>query len=231
MFDPIHRGHLDLADAAEAALGLAHVFIIPANIPPHRPQPVASNFHRFAMAALAVAEHPSWRASDLELLAQTPSYTSTTLRAFHARGYDRSELFFLSGADAFLEIVTWKDYPQLLDFAHFVVVSRPGHPVSELAARLPQLAPRMVSTPIATVRPVGPRIILIDATTLDVSSTAIRSRCSAGESIQGLVDPKVQQHIEQHGLYRHTLENHGPIEHPSNEAAGRLHAQSRQRDR
>jgi nicotinate-nucleotide adenylyltransferase len=225
-FDPIHCGHVDLAVAAQAGLNLSRVFVIPASIPPHRPQPAASSFHRFAMASLAVAAHPSWRASDLELRRGSTSYTSTTLQAFHERGYAASELFFLIGADAFSEIATWKDYPQILDGSHFGVVSRPGWTVAELPRRLPTLASRMAHAPLEGVPQAGPLIILIDAPTADVSSTAIRQRRAAGEPISGLVDPHVRQHIEQHGLYTSMFPGRRASDAPANTEAGRLHGQS-----
>ena len=88
-FDPIHMGHVDAARAAEAALGLGEVLLVTSHIPPHRTQPAASPYHRFAMVALTVARHPRWRASDLELQTATPSYTSCTLDRLHAAGaYD-----------------------------------------------------------------------------------------------------------------------------------------------
>lgn len=199
-FDPIHMGHLDLATAAQAALGLEQVVVIPANVPPHRPKPLTSSFHRFAMVSLAVAGRQGWRASDVELRHEAPSYTATTLRRFHERGYEPRELFFLIGADAFTIIATWRDYPALLDRTHFAVVSRPGFPVAGLRDRLPELTPRMVDA--GGDAPSTPSIILIDAVTADVSSTAIRARLAAGEPIDGMLDPRVQQHVEQHGLYR-----------------------------
>src|SRR6185295_1079958 len=186
-FDPIHCGHVDLARAAEEALGLTRLLIITSHLPPHRAAPVASSFHRFAMVALAVANRPTWFASDVELRSNEPSYTSTTLRRLHADGYQPGELFFLIGADAFAEIETWRDYPQILGLAQFAVASRPGFPVSELRRRLPSLADRIVA---------------IDAPTADVSATDLRRRMAAGESIAGLVPPAVRQHIDQHGLYR-----------------------------
>ncbi|HEV8347148.1 MAG TPA: nicotinate-nucleotide adenylyltransferase [Vicinamibacterales bacterium] len=185
-FDPIHCGHVDLARAAEEALGLTRVFIVTSNVPPHRATPAVSSYHRFAMVALAVAGRPRWCASDIELKSAEASYTSTTLRRFHADGYSPDELFFLTGADAFAEVETWRDYPAILDLAQFVVVSRPGFPVGELRRRLPSLVDRA---------------ILIDAPTADVSSTSIRRRIAARESIAGLVPPGVRQHIDQHGLY------------------------------
>ena len=83
---------------------------------------------------------PGWQVLDLEMRAAMRSYTSDTLKSFHADGFRAAELFFIAGADAFVEIATWKDYPGLLDLAHFAVISRPGTPVSQLPARLP--APR-----------------------------------------------------------------------------------------
>jgi nicotinate-nucleotide adenylyltransferase len=202
-FDPIHCGHLDMAAAADAALGLTRLYFIPANTPPHRTQPHASSFHRFAMVALAVAGHPRWRSCDLELRvdAASPSYTTTTLQRFLERGYGPGELFFVIGTDAFAEIATWKDYPRILERANFAVVSRPGCSVEEVQARLPHLASRMTRTPLARVGEQEPVIILIDAPTADVSSTAIRQRRAERAAIAGLVPPGVAQHIEQHELY------------------------------
>ena len=203
-FDPFHRGHSDVTQAACGVIDPMRVVVIPANVTPHRPQPVASAFHRFAMAALVVADHPGWSVSDQELRIDEPSYTSTTLRRFHERGYSPAELFFLLGADAFADIENWKDFPELLDLAHFVVVSRPGSPAGELPGRMPALASRMVRPPLNGAAEGTPSIILIDADTADVSSTAIRRARAEGRSIAGMVDRCVQQHIEQHGLYTPT---------------------------
>ena len=224
-FDPIHWGHMDLADAAIRELRLTRMFVITSNVPPHRPQPLASAYHRFAMAAVAVLDRPAWRAGDLELRHAAPSYTSHTLGRFHERGFASSELFFVIGADAFAEIGSWHDYPQILEAAHFAVVSRPGFPVGDLSRRLPLLAERMARPPIDAVDKIDPLIILIDAPTTDVSSTAIRDRLSNGESIDGLVQPGVQQHIEQHGLYTSTTPGRRASDAPPIPAAGRLHGQ------
>lgn len=225
-FDPIHMGHLDLASCAQSALGLTQLLVIPANVPPHRAKPMTSAFHRFAMVALSVEGRPRWRASDIELRHEAPSYTATTLKRFHERGYKPGELFFLIGADAFAEIATWRDSPQLLDRAHFAVVSRPRFPVSDLAVRLPALASRMIAATPGFAPPAAPSIILIDGVTADVSSTAIRSRLSRGESIEGMVDERVRQHIEQHGLYRSSSPDRRAAAVPDDAAAGRLHGQN-----
>jgi nicotinate-nucleotide adenylyltransferase len=203
-FDPIHCGHLDIGLAAQRALDLTEVDVIPAHVPPHRPQPAASSYHRFAMVALAVAHRRHWKASDLELRSDDRSYTTTTLHKFGGRGYMPSELFFIIGADAFAEIGYWRDYPAILDLANFAVVSRPAFPVSGLVEGLPDLAARMMRVEFVDRVLDRPTIVLIDAVTADVSSTAIRSLRAAGQSISGLVPPGVQQHIDQHGLYAST---------------------------
>lgn len=211
MFDPIHCGHLEAGDAAEQALQLTAMLVVPSNIPSHRPQPVASSHHRFAMAALAIAGRRGWRVLDVELRENVRSYTSETLRRFHADGFDPGELFFITGADAFLEIATWHEYPAVLDLAHFAVVARPGIPASQLPERLPALAARMQMARLAPDSTMvrltadttheGRSIFLIDASTANVSSTAIRRARQTHQSIAGWVPPAVQQHIEQHGLY------------------------------
>jgi nicotinate-nucleotide adenylyltransferase len=225
-FDPIHSGHLDMAEAAARALNLTRIYVITANFPPHRGQPQASSFHRFAMVSMAVAGRPGWRASDLELRTSTTSYTSDTLKMFHQREYAPCELFFVLGSDAFAEVATWRDYPSLLDAAHFVVVSRPGLPVGLLSARLPQLADRMVRPPIDAITQIDPVIILIEAPTADVSSTAIRERRAHGLSIGGMVPPFVQQHIEQHGLYTAMGPGRRGSDAPRASEAGRLHGEN-----
>lgn len=198
--DPIHCGHLAAAAAARDALDLSRVLVLPSRIPPHRAvQPLASPFHRFAMACLAVAGMPRFEASDDELRSEGPSYTADTLERQHAAGATPSQIFFITGADAFAEIATWKRYPEVLDLANFVVVTRPGHSVDALATRLPALAGRMRP---ATAQPAAtPCIYLLPAVTPDVSSTIVRERLQRGEPIAGLVPPLVEAHIHQHRLY------------------------------
>jgi nicotinate-nucleotide adenylyltransferase len=224
-FDPIHVGHLDLADAAERALRLTRLLVVTANVPPHRPQPESSAFHRFAMVAIAVLDRPAWRAADLELRSDAPSYTAFTLAKFQDRGFKPSELFFILGADAFADIESWRDYPQILEAANFAVVSRPGFPVQALSARLPALARRMREPALEGRDHARPLIFLIDQATADVSSTAIRQRIAARESIEELVPPLVRQHIEQHGLYTSPMPGRRAIDAAEIPAAGRLHGQ------
>ncbi len=122
-----------------------------------------------------------------------------TLDRLAAAGIDPARLFFITGADAFRDIATWKDYPAILDRTHFVVVSRPGCAAPLLRGLLPTLAGRMIETPCEI--PSRPGIFLVDAPTAPVSSTDVRERRTRGESIDGLVAPAVKTYIERQNLY------------------------------
>ena len=202
-FDPVHYGHLDAARAARAALDLTEVHFVPAHDPPHRPlDPHATAFHRFAMVALAIAGCPAYRVSDVELLRQGSSYTAETLRSLQNAGWRASEIFFILGSDAFAEIATWYAFPAVLDAAHFVAVTRPGTALERAFSRTPELRSRMhaARAPVDDRRPTG--IFLVEADTRDVSSTLIRQRLAAGQSIDDLVPSAVARHIAAHQLYR-----------------------------
>lgn len=208
-FDPVHVGHLEAAAAAERALKLDEMLFMPSMTPPHRQsQPKASAFHRFAMVALAIAERGDFIASDDELRSEGPSYTSDTLGRLHAKGFAPTELFFVLGSDAFRDIATWHRYPDVLDAAHFIVVARPGSRLTEVERRVPALVSRMIDAAAFMTRRDGvPQIIVVPATTPDISSTEIRRRVAAGESLTGLTPPAVINHIRRHGLYRQLVSN------------------------
>lgn len=201
-FDPIHEGHLDVARAAHTTLGLAGLTFVPANIPPHRSQPVAAAEHRVAMTRLAASE-PWMDVSTLETGpdAPTPSYTATTMDRLEQAGTDLRTLVVVTGADAFAGILTWHRAVELLDRVTFAVVSRPGHPAPALREQLPELAPRMCSPSDWATR-TGPSIVLVDAPTSPVSSTMVRAAAAAGQSLTGLVPDAVEAYIAAHGLYR-----------------------------
>jgi nicotinate-nucleotide adenylyltransferase len=204
--DPVHCGHLDAARAARDTLGLERVWFVPASVPPHRTAPFASAYHRFAMAAMAVDGERGFAVTDRELTRPGPSYSVDTLIAFQREGWQKTQLFFITGVDAFAEIETWRSYPGLLDESHFVVVTRPGHALAQVRARLPDLAWRFVEAADCErcdAALAGPRtaIVFLEARTANVSSTNIRSRLAAGEPLAGLVPVSVERHIRQHQLY------------------------------
>ena len=209
-FDPVHFGHLDAGDAAQSALALDEVRLIPAHDPPHRPvDPRASAYHRFALVSLAVAERPSWRASDVELVRPGASYSIDTLRALHTDGWTASQIFFILGADAFAEIATWRQFPEVLDASHFVVVARPGMTLDEAVARTPQLRARMRHPADAGSASGETGIFLLAAPTRNVSSTTIRTRLAARLPIDDLVPAAVARHIVAHHLYGAVDDLHG----------------------
>ena len=213
-FDPIHLGHVAAVEAAQRALALDSIVLIPSRIPPHRADPVTARpEERLAMVALAAAGRPGWSASRIELDRDGPSYTYDTLIALgqaltlrQAQGHpersrglsERSEskgtqISFITGADAFAEIATWSRYPAILDLANFVVVSRPGITLDSLRERVPTA---FSSRPSAKTR-----VILVEAHTPDISSTDIRHRVRAGQSLSGYVPDGVADYIAAHHLY------------------------------
>ena len=198
-FDPIHNGHVAAAEAAQQTLGLDAITLIPSRIPPHRHDPVgATGEQRYEMTELAATGHPGWSASRIELDREGPSFTYDTLVMLGEALSERSEskgtqIFFITGADAFAEIATWSRYPAVLDLANFVVVSRPGITLDSLRERVPSA---FRDRPSAQTR-----VILVEAPTPDISSTDIRRRVRAGHSLSGFVPDPVARYIATHRLY------------------------------
>jgi nicotinate-nucleotide adenylyltransferase len=207
-FDPIHRGHLAVAQAVERALGLEHILLVPSRVPPHRVRPGVSIYHRFAMVALAALTADALAASDLELDADEPSYTTVLLDRLQEEGHAASQMVFITGADAFAEIASWRRYPAILDQCHFAVVSRPGRSAGLLPPSLTAHASRVVVVPPDEARTeshpalaLTPRVFLIEAETPDVSSTEIRARVRSGAGLDDLVPVAVAEYIRRHALY------------------------------
>ena len=202
-FDPIHLGHLAAGDAAQQALSLDSMLLVPSRIAPHRADAVtASPDDRFAMAKLAAKERPGWTASRVELDREGRSYTYDTLIELRdALSEDpgstgppaEGQIFFIIGADAFAEIASWSRYPAVLDLAHFVVVSRPGITLDSLRGRVPSAFSRQPSAKT--------RVILVEAHTPDISSTDIRRLVRAGQTLSGYVPDTVADYIRDHRLY------------------------------
>jgi nicotinate-nucleotide adenylyltransferase len=206
--DPVHVGHVAAAHAAARALSLDAVWLMPSHVPAHKGSPHASPWHRFAMTALVASEDDLLVASDLELARPGPTYTWDTLQALAAEGVAASQIFFITGADAFAGIETWHHFPEVLDAGHFIVVTRPGHRLPADVLSQPDVAARLrfadeTSTDVAPEPADSRAIWLVEADTPDVSSTDIRQRILAGKEAGTDVPASVAAHIRRHGLYTH----------------------------
>jgi nicotinate-nucleotide adenylyltransferase len=182
-FDPIHLGHLRLAEEVREGLSLGMVHFVPSAVPPHRPQPTLGPDERLALVQAAIADHPGFIADGRELERQGFSYTVDTLRAFHAEFPDR-HLVLILGMDAFNGLTKWHRWQELFDWAHIAVASRPGAEATGEAAAL--LAERRIE-PDQLARQRSGGIVALEITRLDISATAIRAALGAGRSVRYLV--------------------------------------------
>lgn len=204
-FDPIHYGHLRLAEELGETLKLPQVRLVPSGTPPHRSAPQVAAEHRLAMVRLAAADNPRFVVDDRETRRAGPGYTYDTLAALRAeRG--SAPLVLILGADAFLKFATWHRWHELFDLAHIAVAHRPGFPMERWSERMPQplareYAARLMQQPMGThLQPAG-GIAVIPFTALDISATAIRERLRTGASPRYLLPDSVIDYIRQHRLY------------------------------
>ncbi|HXG39991.1 MAG TPA: nicotinate-nucleotide adenylyltransferase [Candidatus Limnocylindrales bacterium] len=193
-FDPIHLGHLVIAEQVRVALGLERVLFVPAGTPPHKPgRPISRAGDRLAMVELAIADHPAFEASRLEVDRPGPSYSVDTLASLAeaARAAGREpDLTFILSAEAFEEIETWHEPSRILQLATIAVVPRgAARPPSRswVGERFPGLEDR---------------VVLVDAPRIELSASGIRDRVRRGWSIRYLVPPPVEAYIADHRLYR-----------------------------
>ncbi len=182
-FDPIHLGHLRLAEEVREALDLGVVHFVPSAVPPHRAQPALGPETRLALVQAAIADHPGFIADGRELERQGFSYTVDTLQALHAEFPDR-HLVLILGMDAFNGLTQWHRWQELFDWAHIAVASRPGAEATGEAAAL--LAARRIQ-PDQLARQRAGGIVALEITRLDISATAIRAALGAGRSVRYLV--------------------------------------------
>jgi nicotinate-nucleotide adenylyltransferase len=202
-FDPIHHGHLRLAEEAIERLGLARVLLIPAR--PWQRATAASPTQRLAMVELACRGNLRLSADPLEVDRAGPSYTVETLRALRTRYGEHVPLWLVVGADAFLRLPSWHAWEALPTLCHLAVVPRPGVDVERaLPAALERWWARRDQAP-----PAGPAggLILLDAPELEISATAIRTMLRGGRNPRYLLPDPVLDYIEFEGLY--TQEGHG----------------------
>ena len=191
-FDPIHHGHLVAASEVQSLLDLDEVVFVPTG-QPYRKAGVSPAEHRYLMTVIATASNPRFTTSRVDIERSGDTYTIDTLRDLRAARPD-AELFFITGADALEQILSWKDAEELFSLAHFVGVTRPGYQLSEDG--LP-----------------ADRVTLQEVPAMAISSTDCRDRVSDGEPVWYLVPDGVVQYINKHRLY---LTGESPREAPAN---------------
>jgi nicotinate-nucleotide adenylyltransferase len=190
-FDPIHYGHLVTAEAALWKFDLDEVVFVPTGHPwmkEHREVTTAE--HRYLMTVIATASNPRFSVSRIEVERKGPTYAIDTLQELRRQAEEELELYFITGADAILEIFQWKDPDEVLSMAHFIAATRPGYDI----ARFEEAA--------TTVAGGHPKISVMDVPALSISSTDVRRRVREGEPIRYLVPEGVHAYIHKMGLYR-----------------------------
>ncbi len=206
-FDPIHSGHIAVAQAAQRRFHLDAVYFIPASRPPHKPkQALAAFAHRYAMVALACVDHhgffPSLAEAPVDGSAAQVFYSIDTVRKFR-RDHPGDHLYFIAGADQFLEIPTWHNYEALLDACDFIIASRPGFRLDALRLVIPpEKLGRNASDDSHTIALRKSAVHLLSTVNSHVSSTEVRQRLHGRHPIHGLVPPRVEEYILGQALYR-----------------------------
>jgi nicotinate-nucleotide adenylyltransferase len=182
-FDPIHHGHLVAASEVASRFALDEVVFVPTGEPWQKPaREVTTAEHRYLMAVIATASNPRFTVSRVDIDRAGPTYTVDTLTDLRAARGHGVELFFITGADALAQILTWKDAEELFALAHFIGVTRPGHQLSDDGL------------------PAG-RVSLLEVPAMAISSTDCRDRVSRGEPVWYLVPDGVVQYVAKHRLY------------------------------
>jgi nicotinate-nucleotide adenylyltransferase len=224
-FDPIHKGHLALAAAARERCELGRIHFVPTDVPPHRTQqPVASFLHRYAMTVLATQGEKAFVPSLLEgpaeyvledkkgsrrTVAAAPNYSIDTIRKLRREFKKADRLFFLIGIDAFKDIAKWHESEALFSECEFIIASRPGYSLADVATALPEkLRPRLEVTQPFLKQPAkgdlvlsGVTLHLLDDVNQNISATAIREALACKRPIKKFVSASVEEYIKKEGLY------------------------------
>ncbi len=189
-FDPVHLGHLLLAETCREACSLDRVLFLPCGQSPHKPQgAIATGQQRSEMLEFAIAGDPRFGVCRIELERSGPSFTVETLRQLHFEQPD-SELFFLMGADSLADLPMWREPQAIFELATIVAVNRGFRPLPDWASLESRLGPR-----------VRDRVQLVTMPAIDLSATEIRERVQANRSLRFRVPRAVEEYIRQHGVY------------------------------
>ena len=189
-FDPIHNGHLILAEAVRDSLNLDEVLFIPSARPPHKARPdIISPEHRLAMTILATCSHPNFRVSTIEILRNGPSYAVDTIDALKREYSPNTEFYFILGADAALELSTWHNAQELIEKCNFIAATREGTDI-DIKALESQFGKSAIG-----------HIQKIKTPKIEISSTDIRNKIKQGQSIKYLLPDTVEAYIRKENLY------------------------------
>jgi len=188
-FDPIHLGHLIIAEESRYWFNLDRVIFIPAGVPPHKPgKPISDKEHRFNMTVLATEDNPAFEVSRIEIDRSGPSYAVDTLTELKRIYGEKTRLFFITGADAILEILTWHQPERLRCMCKFIAATRPGYNLADAKKKLPEEF-------------LG-QIIFLEVPGVHISSTELRGRVASGKPIKYMVTNKVEKYIIENRLYK-----------------------------
>ncbi|MEK6646058.1 MAG: nicotinate-nucleotide adenylyltransferase [Candidatus Firestonebacteria bacterium] len=188
-FNPIHLGHLIVADDVLCKFKLDKIIFIPSYLPPHKVIKDTNAKHRYKMVKLAISKNPNFKISPVELNRKGKSYSIDTVKYIQKLYKNKAHIFFILGVDAMQEIHTWKNFNELVDICHFIVVSRPGYDTLHLKKKI---AKYLDSTE---------KVHFMKVTHTNISSTEIRVRIKTGKNIKCLVHSDVEKYIYQHKLY------------------------------
>lgn len=203
-FNPIHYGHLLLADEVLETLGLDRLLFVPAAAPPHKPATqLAPAADRYEMVRLAIADHPKFAVSDLELRRPGPSYTVETLEALAAGG---DELFYVVGSETFLDLLTWREPRRIARLARLVVIPRAGSAFDAESAAAQKVL-REIGVEGGFVHDLSGGVpsrgvLIVHATSLPLSASELRRRVREGRSLAFRMPPAAIAYVRSHGLYR-----------------------------
>lgn len=215
-FDPVHNGHLALAGYVLDFCQLASILFIPAAQPPHKGQSAVTSFaHRVAMLKVALRHDPRFHIAELEARRSGPSYSVDTLRELRLQLAPAVRLFFIIGMDAFVELGTWKNHQQLLDYADLAVVPRPDYPLALIGPVVGRLGRYFFDAAESCWRAPdrSGRIHPVNMPPVGISSTAVREKSGAGAPLDGLVPAAVAEYIDAHRLYAPRRGARWPVSH------------------
>ncbi len=204
-FNPIHFGHLRLAEEICEELSLDKTLLMPGAEPPHKDRQMVAPFSdRLNMTEIASENSDYLEASDIEGCRKGPSYSIETIKIIREKYKDRLDLFFILGSDAFKDINTWKEYKSLFLITNFVIIERPGFSFNEMESFIDSLDAgfKPCLNENSFINPEGNRIFLKNTVLMDISSTKIRQKIKKQKSINFLVPHRVKEYIFKKGLYK-----------------------------